>query len=260
MERHRIKREEYYMIDLRHVIMSLWKRMWIMVLASLLAAGVGWGYASYGIAPTYAANVKLYVNTGSISKGDISNSDILAAQALVKTYGEILNSHRTLEKVAELAGVDEDWEAIAGMLTYAPSNETEVMQITVTYTDPYKARDIANAITEVLPGRVNEIVEGSSMKVVDDALPRMKKVGPDVSRYTLIGLAGGFIASALLLLVLALVDDTIHDEDYLVKYYDYPILGKIPNLLDTGNKSGGQYSRSSHAARSSRTASSTGRN
>jgi capsular polysaccharide biosynthesis protein len=252
MERHEIKREEYYMIDLRHVIMSLWKRMWVMALASLLAAGVCWGYATYGIAPTYSAHIKLYVNNGSVAKGDvsISNSELIAAQSLVKTYGEILNSHRTLERVAEKAGVSEDWEAISAMLSYAPSNETEVMQVTVTCTDPYKARDIANAISEVLPLRVNEIVEGSSMKVVDDAIPRMKKVGPDVTRYTLIGLAVGFIGSALLLLVAALIDDTIHDEDYLLKYYDYPILGKIPDLLDTGNKSSGQYSRSNRSGRS----------
>ena len=51
------------------------------------------------------------------------------------------------------------------------------------------------------------------------------------------------VISVAALTVIALMDDTIHDEDYVLKTYNYPILGKVPNLLNTGNKAYGYYSR-----------------
>ena len=47
------------------------------------------------------------------------------------------------------------------------------------------------------------------------------------------------------------VDDAVHDEEYVLRTYDYPILGKVPDLLNTGNKSYGYYSAKSTGKRRS---------
>ena len=39
-----------------------------------------------------------------------------------------------------------------------------------------------------------------------------------------------------ILAVLAIMDDTIHDEDYILQNYDCPILAKVPNLLSSSGK------------------------
>ena len=38
-------------------------------------------------------------------------------------------------------------------------------------------------------------------------------------------------------------DNTIHDEDYILNTYNYPILAKIPDLLETPTKRYGYYQR-----------------
>ena len=129
------------------------------------------------------------------------------------------------------------------MIAYAPSNETEIMLVTVTCEDPYEATKIANAIAEVLPIRISEVIDGASMEIVASAIPNLSKVAPSISSYTAIGLVLGILISAIVLIVIALMDDTIHDEEYVLKTYDYPILGKVPDLLNTGNKSYGYYSQ-----------------
>jgi capsular polysaccharide biosynthesis protein len=53
----------------------------------------------------------------------------------------------------------------------------------------------------------------------------------------------GVVLSVAVLTVLALLDDTIHDEEYVLNTYDYTILGKVPNLLNTGSKSYSYYSQ-----------------
>ena len=117
------------------------------------------------------------------------------------------------------------------------------MRVTVTCEDPYEASKIANTIAKVLPVRISEIIEGASMEVVDTAIPDYEKVAPSITQYTAIGLVLGILISAIVLFVLALTDDTIHDEEYVLRTYNYPILGRVPDLLNAGNKSYGYYSQ-----------------
>ena len=100
-----------------------------------------------------------------------------------------------------------------------------------------------DTIAEVLPVRISEIIEGASMEVVDTAIPDHEKVAPSITQYTAIGLVLGILISAIALFVLALTDDTIHDEEYVLRTYNYPILGRVPDLVNAGNKSYGYYSQ-----------------
>ena len=230
---------EYYTIDLLHIAKALWERMWVIILAAIIGAAAGFSYSSFLIAPTYSSTIMLYVNNSSFSIGStnvsISSSQIMAAQSLVNTYTEILNNRTTYERVIQKAGVDYTPSQLAGMVKAGPSNETEIMKVTVTTTDPQEAANIANCIAEVLPIRIAEIIDGASMEVVDTAVPNTHKVAPSVTKYTAIGLILGAIGAAAVLAIFAIMDDTIHDEEYILQNYKYPVLSKLPDLLDDGS-------------------------
>lgn len=247
MEKQEKNMDEYAVIDVIHIAKSLWKRIWIIVLSGLWTGVIGFLIAVFLISPTYSSHVKLYVNNSSFSLGNtsfsISASELTAAQGLVKTYGNILDSRSTYERVIEKAEVDYTWKELSRMIRYSPSNGTEIMMVTVTCGDPYEASKIANTIAEVLPARISEIIDGASMEIVDPAIPELQKVAPSITRYTVIGFILGVFISALIIVVVALMDDAIHDEEYLFRTYDYPILGKVPNLLDVGTVSYGNYTQ-----------------
>ena len=47
--------------------------------------------------------------------------------------------------------------------------------------------------------------------------------------------------------IIAMMDDRIHDEDYIIETYEYPILAKIPDLVNTdGKKYSYYYESKSH--------------
>ena len=252
MEKTENSNKEYYTIDLLHIVKSLARRAWLIALCGLLAAAIGFSISAFAIAPTYSSSVKLYVNNSSISLGNtnfsISASELTAAQSLVRTYGEILDSRSTLERVIEKADVDYSWKELSDMIEYAPSNDTEIMRVTVTCEDPYEARRIANTIADVLPVRISEIIDGASMEVVDSAVADLEKVAPSITKYTAIAFILGILFSVAVVVVFALMDDTIHDEEYILRTYDYPILGKVPDLLNTGNRSYAYYSKKKKSA------------
>ncbi len=237
---------DYYVIDLAHIAKNVLHRLWVVVICGVLSAAIGFSLAAFAIAPTYSSSIMLYVNNSSFSVGDlgfsISSSEISAAQSLVKTYTVLLKNRTTLEKVIQETGVQYSWEELYEMIEAAPVNETEIMEVTVTSTDPYEAEKLANGIAKILPDRVSEIVEGSSMEVVDSAIAVNKKIAPSVTKFTAVGFLLGVFASVALLVVLALMDNTIHDEDYILDNYGYPILAKIPDLVNTSTKKYAYYS------------------
>lgn len=244
--------KEYYTIDVLHIAKTLWRRIWLIILCGCLSAAMGFSLAAFVVAPSYSSYIKLYVNNNSFSLGNtsfnISSSELTAAQSLVRTYGVILDSRSTLQRVIDKAEVNYSWKQLSGMITYKPCNDTEIMLVTVTCGDPYEASLIANTIASVLPTRISEIIAGATMEVVDTAIPDLEKVGPGITQYTAIGMALGVLVSVFALVVLALLDDTIHDEEYVLNTYDYPILGKVPNLLNAGSKSYSYYSQKGQKA------------
>ena len=201
----------YYTIDLLQIAKALWKHIWAVILAAVIGASSGFSYAYFMIAPTYSSSVMLYVNNGSFTIGNtgfnITTSEIVAAQSLVNTYTEILNNRTTYERVIEKAGVDYTPAQLAGMVKAGPSNETEIMKVTVTSTDPFEAETIANCIAEVLSDRIAQIIDGATMEVVDTAVPNTHKIAPSITTYAMIGLILGALGASEVIAVFVLMDD-----------------------------------------------------
>lgn len=249
MDRQDKNNKEYYSIDVLHIAKTLWRRAWVVIVCACMVAAMGFALAKFVIAPTYSSKVLLYVNNSSISLGNfsISASEQTAAQNLVRTYGVILNSRSTLNLVLDKAketdpDLDYKWQDLAAMLEYETANDTEIMKVTVVCEDPDDAELLANTIVKVLPDRISAIIDGATMNVVDTAV-KGAKVGPSITKFTAIGFVLGALLSVAVLTIMAVMDDTIHDEEYILNTYDYPILGKVPNLLNTGSKSYSYYSQ-----------------
>lgn len=240
MDKNEKSTKDYYVVDLSHILKVVWQRIWAIAIVSLITTAIGFSLAAFVIPPSYSSSIMLYVNNSSFSVGDlgfsISSSELTAAQSLAKTYTVLLKNRTTLERLIDEIDTDYTWEEIEDMIESGPVNETEVMQVTVTCRNPYEAQKIANGIAKVLPQRVSEIVEGATMEVVDSAVAETDKVAPSIASYTALGFLLGALASVLVLVILALMDNTVHDDEYVIRMYDYPILAKVPNLTAGGGK------------------------
>ncbi len=251
MDQTQKKETNYITIDLVRIFRAIWHKLWLVIIIGVLAAAVAFAYSSFVITPNYSSSILLYVNNSSINLGNtsfsISASDISASQSLVKTYTELLKNRTTLERVIEKADVDYTYEQMYDMIEAGSSNGTQIMRVTVTGTDPYEASKIANTIAEILPERITEIIDGASMEVVDSAIPVPKKVSPSITKYTAVGLVIGVLIACAGISVGVITDDTIRDEEYVIQTYNYPILAKVPDLLNTDSRGYAYYKRPSTA-------------
>lgn len=227
---------EYIKIDLGKVLDGLLRRAWIIILCMLLCGAMLLSYAVYFVTPMYESSVLMYVNNSSFSVGatsfSISSSDISAAKSLVDTYLVILKTRLTLDDVIEQGRLDYTYEQLNGMITAEPVNDTEIFSVTVKTDDPYEAERIANTIAIVLPQKINDVVEGSSVRIVDYAVVPSEKVSPSLTKYTIIGLLIGAIASCMVIAIIEIMDNQIRSENYLLETYpDIPLLAVLPDML-----------------------------
>lgn len=236
--------KDYLEIDLVHLFQALWKRVWLIVLSTVLVGALVCWYAMFIITPKYTASAMLYVNNSSLSIGSVSISDLTAAQSLVDTYVVILKSRNVLEDVIEETGVTYSYEDMKNMISAAPVNSTEIFEVKVESASPEEAERIANCICRILPMKISDVVEGSSASIVDYAVVPSQKSSPSVTRYTMIGMIIGLLISAAGVVIMELFDQYIRSEEYLLQTYkDIPVLAVIPDL-DEGTSKDRYYYRS----------------
>ncbi|MBR6484667.1 MAG: hypothetical protein IKT14_06570 [Clostridiales bacterium] len=238
-----IKNNNVEEIDLLKLGKALWDRAWVLVICTLVGAGLAFGYTMCFITPMYQASALLYVNNNALDIGNtrvsISNGDLVAANGLISTYEVILKSRNTLEAVIEDGGLPYTYEQLSKMVSAGSVNDTAVLKITVTNRNPEMAAHITNTIVSILPDRISGIVEGSSVEIVDYAVPPVQPSSPNTMKNTAIGAMLGFVISAAIIVLRFLMDSTIREEEYLLETYkEIPVLSVIPDLT---SDDGGSY-------------------
>ena len=238
-----MQKEEYIEIDLLRIIGALWRSAWIIVLAVLVCGAAGFLVARYAVTPTYQASTLMYVNNSSFSVGStsVSLSDLNASKSLVNTYMVILKTRLTLNEVILKEELPYSYEELVGMIEAAAVSSTEIFRITVTSTDPVEAKRIANAISEILPDKISDIVDGCSVRIVDIAVTPARPAASSITRFTAIGLLAGLLLSSVVIALSEIFNDQIHDEDDLTQSYGLPVLAAIPNLQSKPGKGARAY-------------------
>lgn len=237
--------DEEIEIDIFKMIKALWRKAWVIVLAAVLCGGLVLAWTYFLVDPLYESKAQMYVNNSSLSFGSaalsITSGDISASKSLVDTYIVILNSRQVLEEIIKKAELDLTYEELVKMIKAESVSSTEVFEVVVTDTDPYRAEKIANTIAGVLPEKISNIVESSSVRIVDYAVVPAEKSSPSLIKNTLIGALVGFLLCASIIIFLELNDTVIRDDNYLITTYEeIPLLAIVPDM-DSKAISNGYY-------------------
>lgn len=239
------KRKNEVEIDLVPILKTLLSKLWLMILIGGIVAGIAFGAAKLFVKPTYRCGFSAYVNNQhaqATEKSMLTNSDLAAAQQLTKTLSYIIRSNTILTASLQSINSDLSYDLFNRMVSTEIKDETELISVYVVNEDPQLAYDLANAIAKTAPSYMADIVEGSSMKIVDyPVFPRVR-FRPSYMRYAVLGFMFGFFASALIILIRYFRDDTIKKEDDVEQRFGLPILGVLPDGSSSSRSGDGYYS------------------
>ena len=231
--------EQNLEIDLKEIVKVVVKRVWIICLCAVLVGTATLVYTMNFVTPKYEASVTMYVNNNSGKDTNyVSSSDLAVALRLVTTYVNIIKSDKVLERVIEETGLMATPAQIRPMISAEPEGETEMFRVTVTSANPQMSADIANTIAMIAPGEIAEIIEGSSAKIIDEARVPQYRSSPSYTVNTIVGALIGGLLSAMVFVLMHLLDMRIKSEEDLKKICEVPVLGVIPNLTNDAKNAG----------------------
>jgi capsular polysaccharide biosynthesis protein len=251
-----VKKKQEEEIDLLKLAKVLWRKIWIILICAIILGVAGYYWTYRKMYTSYKSSAMIYVNNNSVSLGSaklsLTSGDIKAVNNLMETYSVILKSRTTLNEIIQETGIPFTYEQLRDMITAETVGDTAIFKITVTASDPELSAHLCNSIMEVLPGKIQTIIEGASAQVVDYAVTGEPYVNGRPVKTAAIGALIGIVFSCGIIIFLSLIDTKVRSEEYLLETFkDLPILTSIPDLNESGK--GGYYgyrrSESNTAAR-----------
>ena len=227
-------------IDLVPILKAIWSKLWLIVLVGVLVAAMAFAATKIFIKPTYRCGFTAYVNNQHSSES-LSNQDISAGKQLVDTYVTVIRSNKILTAAAESVGLDIPIATLKKTVTASVQGETEVIAVNVEHRDPQTAYILANAIANIAPTYMSDIVEGSSMKIIDYPVYSDKRYKPSYIMYSLLGFLLGAVLIIIKVIVNTLTDDKVKNLQEIEERFSLPILGVIPDVLQAADEKGKGY-------------------
>lgn len=226
-------------IDLLELAKQLWKNILAIALVAVLFGCVAFGYTAFMVAPQYQATASLYVNNSSFSLGNtsfsISSSDLTASNSLVSVYIYILNSRTTMEEVIKEADLTYTPEQLGKMISAQGVTSTGAFEVTVTSSNPSEVELIANTVAKILPDRIAEIVDGTSVRIVDYAIIPSRRSGPNIVKNTAMGILAGAVLCCAVIVLRFMLDGKSKEmikssDDLHTMYPSVMVLAMIPDM------------------------------
>lgn len=200
-----------------------------IVIITVLCTLCGFAVSYFFIAPKYSSSARLLVNVRQSTSSSITNDQLTTAENLANTYAVILESDTAMEAVKDSLNLNLSADAIKKMISITSVDQTQVFDISVTYTDPDVAANVANALTDVAPEIISNTIDAGTVKTIAAAKVNRTPVSPNVPLITLGALAGGFVVSLAAFLLKERLDTTFTSTDDIQKYLGLPLLGVIPS-------------------------------
>ena len=216
-------------LNIAQIALALLRRCWLILLCAVICGSATYWTCMNWITPRYASTVTFYVNNDSFAVDNrLSSSDLYASENLMGTYIVILSADQTMRSVAEVADVDIEPEPLLDMLEIRTIPNTVLFQVTVNDTDPQTVGKLAQSIAQVLPERINTIMEGVYISVADSGVTPTSPASPSTIRNTICAILFGGVFGASLIVLNLMFDTAIKTEADIPRNWDVPVLASIP--------------------------------
>lgn len=227
-------------IDLYQFYRGLRKRIILVILLTIIGFFGGGVYAYFVKVPTYQVTTQMVVR--SLSGGGLSQTNVQEVDGtiqLINTYNDIVVSPYLLNKVIAELHLPDNAADLKGLIT--PTNgatsQSQVLTLTVDYSDPKTAANIANTTAQVFKDNIKDIMNVSNVTILShaDASTAQTPIKPNRKLYTIVSTIIGFAVGMLVVAIMTMLDKSVKTEEELEELLDFPLLGTVPvmGLLNT---------------------------
>ncbi|MCG1021392.1 YveK family protein [Sutcliffiella horikoshii] len=221
-------------ISLKELFQTIKKRLWLIVLLTVLATTVSGVVSYFLLTPIYQSSTQLLVNQAKNDQGTVDVNQIRSNVEIISTYNVIIKSPAILDKVSEELNGQETFSTLNSIITVGPEGNSQVLKITVEHQDPVMAANIANTTAEVFQSEVTTLMNVDNVTILSSAQigENPSPIKPQPVLNMAIAFVIGLMAGVGLAFLLEFLDNTIKNEQDVEKLLELPVLGSITVIED----------------------------
>lgn len=231
-------------LDIIELLYALKNKLKYIIVTVVVFALLGLIYSKFLVTPMYKSSTTFVLSKSKesatqseTSSEAITQSDITLNSKLVSTYSEIIKSKTIAKEVINSLGLDMTVSEFKSNVSVTSKDNTELIEITVSNSNPKLSADIANSLAEVFREKVNDVYKIDNLSVIDIAEPNEVPYNVGTVKNIALFAVIGLVLSCGVIFVIVYFDDTIKDERDIENIVGIPVIASIPKLQD--NAEGG---------------------
>lgn len=221
-------------MELKELWRVVKKRLAMIVIITLVATITSGVLSKMVLPKQYAGTATLMV----IPQGNAQDllTTMVTGQQLVATYAQLATSPAVVSHVNAQLNLHETIPQLTKAITSTPGTSTNLLTIEVKGASPAWSARVANAVASQTVALVTKVQGQNALKIVNRATPSSIPVAPKSKTNVAIAFVLGLLVSAGLAFLLEYLDDSVHSEEDVKRYFgDWPLLTVIP-AIDANDK------------------------
>lgn len=221
-------------IDLTELFDYFLKRALYIFITVIACLVIGLTYTIFLKEPKYKSDVNVIIVNKDKQTTSLQ-SDLAANQKLAATYRELVGSRIILNQVIDNLDLNYSIGQLQQMISVENVNDTEIIKITVSSSEPKEAKVIANETAKIFQDEVKDIYNLENVSIVDKALLAKEPYNINIVKESVIYIALGMVLSCGVIFVIYYFDNTIKSIDQVEKRLGVPVIGTVPSVRKKGN-------------------------
>lgn len=229
-------------LDLTQLFELFWNKKTEVILIILLFIVLGITYTICLVTPKYTSKTTLLLATeqeNGTTGSQITTTDLTLNSKLVATYRDLVKSSKVVRQVISNLDLDMSEESLKGSVSVQAKADTDILEISVTNTDPELAAKIANELAPVFSEQVKEYYNINNVHVVDVAEVEENPSNINHAKDIIIFAFIGIVVAAAYVLIANMLDTTVKSAEDIEKLCSVTVLASIP-LENFETKRGGK--------------------
>ena len=234
------KRKDYEIeIDVKQIMYVILDKLAIIILFGIVCALVAFLYSKFYVTPQYTSKASIYIVNRADSASTTTYSDTLSASNLAGDFEEMITTRKVLDEVIAGLGLDCSVYNLASRVNVKPAaSSSRILYITVTDTDPYEAKRIADGIVEVAQKRSGDMMDVENVNKWDEGSLSTHPISPNVRRNVMMAFLAAVVAAIAVVLIRYALDDTFKRTEDVERKLGISVLGAIPYESGKRKKAG----------------------
>ena len=217
-------------IDLLEIFYALKKKILLVLKVALVGGCIAAAYTQFLMTPIYSSTSSILVLSKETTLTSLA--DLQLGASLTSDYTVLITSTPVMEQVISDLDLDMTAEQLKESVSINNPTDTRILEITVNNTDSKMAKKIVDEIANVSSSFIGDKMEVIPPKIIEVGKIATVRTSPSVKKNAALGFLLGLLACAAIVVVYAVMDDTIKTEEDIEKYLGVSVLAKVPDRKD----------------------------